>query len=141
MDRIWKNPFLYSLGRNDSVSVDGANIYVEGIMPALLRPGMEGINNWKIAVHEAEDRLQLMILVELQRGVSVEGDRSEREAYLSKAFHEQLEAVNPDYRSAQRNNPESLTPHVVIYDYARGPFAGDEGRVKQQHVHKGPLEF
>ncbi len=139
MDRIWKNAFLYSLGRNDSVSVDGANIYVEGLTPALFRTGMEGINNWKLAVHEAEDQLQLMVLVELHCGATLDGGRAERAAFFSGVFHDQLNAVNPDYRSAHRNNPASLTPHVVIYDYGEGPFAGDEARIKQQHVYRGPI--
>jgi phenylacetate-CoA ligase len=142
LSRIWKNPFLYSLGRNDSVSVDGANIYAEGISPALFRPGMEGISNWKLAIHEVEDQLQLMILVELQRGIAAEEAevRHSRSQRYSAVFLDQLNAVNPDFRSAYRNNPDSLTPHVVIYEYGRGPFSGDEARIKQRHVYRGLLD-
>ena len=46
-NHVWQMPFMYAFGRKDCVIVDGVNIYAEGVAPALLKPGMETITNWK----------------------------------------------------------------------------------------------
>jgi phenylacetate-CoA ligase len=142
LSRMWRNPLLYSLGRKDSVSVDGANIYAEALAPALLFPGMEGINNYKLSVQERHGQLQFVVLVERASGVA--GDKTPAEAHSRAAryqqvFVERLLDVNPDFRSAHRNNPASLMPEVRVYAYGEGPFEGDAARVKQQHVWVGEL--
>lgn len=139
---IWRMPFLYSLGRLDSVSVDGANIFAEGLEPALLAEGMQGIRNFKLSVQEREDRLRLVVLVELAEGVThvgADGEAERRVEHYRKTFLEQLRTVNPDFRSAHDNNPDCLTPEVLVYEHAQGPFEGDVTRIKLQRVHRGPL--
>jgi phenylacetate-CoA ligase len=139
---IWRMPFLYSFGRRDCVSVDGANIFVEGVAPALLKAGMQAVGNWKIAVRERPDgRLQFAILVEHAKGAVLDGDGGdkERRSHYQRVFLDQLVESNLDFRSAHRNNPDCLTPEVIMYEHGQGPFREDGSKVKQQHVYKGDL--
>lgn len=140
---VWRMPFLYAFGRQDCVSVDGANIFVEGVAPALLEPGLEGINNWKLAVTEREDgRLRLAVLVEHGKGVPVgSSDREDtgRKARYHEVFLAQLLRCNPDFKSAYKNNPDCLDPEILVCGFGEGPFSGDSSRAKQQHVFDGDL--
>jgi phenylacetate-CoA ligase len=138
---VWQMPFLYAFGRKDCVIVDGANIYAEGVAPALLLPGMEEIHNWKLTVQERDDgRLQFVILVETLDGVSPTADAAKaRTDGYQQAFLGQLLEVNPDFRSAYRNNPECLTPVIRLYARGTGPFEGEGSKIKQLHIYRGTL--
>jgi len=140
---VWRMPFLHAFGRQDCVSVDGANIFVEGVAPALLEPGMEGIHNWKLAVRERDDgRLRFVVLVEHGKEVPLEpsaGEDARRRAHYHRAFVDQLLRCNPDFKSAHKNNPDCLDPEVLLYRFGEGPFKGDSARAKQQHVFVGDL--
>ena len=139
-NHVWQMPFMYAFGRKDCVIVDGANIYAEGVAPALLKPGMESITNWKLSVQEREDgRLQFVILVQSREGVGPIARDDARSLHYQKVFLEQLLEVNPDFHSAYRNNPECLTPSVVVYEHGQGPFEGETSKIKQQHIYRGPL--
>lgn len=135
---IWRLPFFYTFGRDNSISIEGANIYVENIEPALLKPGMDKVNNWKLAVEEDKDHnLQLCILIELENRTHLSQPRKKLQN-LKKQYHKvflnQLLESNPDFKSAYRNNPEACDPLVEIYSFGQGPFAGEEERIKQKHI-------
>ena len=139
---MWSLPFFFSFGRQDCVSVDGANIYVEGLEPALLREGMDGIRDWKIAVSESEDHgLKFVVLVEMVPGLTVDESldgAAGRKRHYKDVFLNQLLDCNPDFASAYKNNPQVMEPEVMLYEAGSGPFMAT-GKVKQRHVHTGDL--
>jgi phenylacetate-CoA ligase len=141
-DYRWTMPFMYTFGRGDSVSVDGAAIYSEGAAPALLHPFMHDITNWKLAAAEREDgKVQFTVLVELERGLMpTEADARARADKYRMVFLEELLEINPDFRSAHRNNPECLTPEVLVYTHGEGPFESDLGALKQRHIQRDAFE-
>ncbi len=138
---MWSIPFFFSFGRQDCVSVDGANIYVEGLEPALLKSGMDGIRDWRIAVRESGDHgLKFVVLVEMGPELAGAGPGAieSKRLHYQETFRDELIAGNPDYASAHRNNPESMEPEIVLYGPGEGPFSG-AATIKKRHVHKGAL--
>ena len=80
-----------------------------------------------------------MILVQSPQGVGPIATDDERVQHYQRVFLEQLLEVNPDFHSAYRNNPECLTPSVVVYEHGQGPFEGETSKIKQRHIYRGPL--
>jgi hypothetical protein len=45
-----------------------------------------------------------------------------------------LVALNADFREAWHEYPETLVPEIRLYALGEGPFAGDQGKIKQSRL-------
>jgi phenylacetate-CoA ligase len=119
--RVWRWPFLFTTGRNQSISVNGANVYPENIRAALARGEMQGIQAFRLSTDlDEKSRLRFTISVELTPGAQVGEGAAD---LYRRAFLETLLAVNSDFAAAYRENPEAADPRVVLYPAGTGPFA------------------
>ncbi|MDP4228966.1 MAG: phenylacetate--CoA ligase family protein [Bacteroidota bacterium] len=123
-------PFLWIYGRRDyTISVMGANIYPEDIEQCLYQDTelAQITNSFCLALAEGTNgAVRPRFLFE------VAGEPS---AELSKRFADsiipKLVKLNADFREAWREYPETLVPDIQLYRIGEGPFAGDQGKIKQ----------
>ena len=128
-------PFVWIFGRRDAtISVMGANIYPEDVEAAIYRrPDVAAaVCSFQLAVLEdASHTPRPGIVLELNEGVVVDDVwRGER----ARDIRDGVAALSRDYRTSLDEYPEAMAPVVETYARGTGPFAADEGRIKQRRI-------
>jgi len=128
-------PFLWVYGRRDyTISVMGANIYPEDIEQCLYaNPDLARITNSYCLF--LSDGLQGEARPCFNFEITIEPD-STIENKFRNVMLEELIRINADYREAFKEYPETMVPEIRLYGLGEGPFAGDEGKIKQVRVLK-----
>ena len=128
-------PFLWIFGRRDAtISVMGANIYPEDVEATVYRePAVAAaVHSFQLAVVQDESHTPRPgVLLELNEGVAVDDAwREERAVHI----RDGIAALSRDYRTSLDEYPEAMLPLVETYPLGTGPFAADEGRIKQRRI-------
>jgi phenylacetate-CoA ligase len=126
-------PFLRIYGRRDyTISVMGANIYPEDIEQCLYDDTelAEITNSFCLSLAEGPDgSVRPRFLFEVTE---------EPNAALARRFADsivpRLVALNADFREAWSEYPETLIPEIQLHRVGEGPFAGDQGKIKQARL-------
>lgn len=126
-------PFLWIYGRRDyTVSVMGANIYPEDIEQCLYADTelAEITNSFCLSLTEdANGAVRPRFLFEVSE---------EPDAALACRFADsivpRLVELNADFREAWREYPDTLVPDIELYRIGEGPFARDQGKIKQSRL-------
>ena len=126
-------PFLWIHGRRDyTVSVMGANIYPEDIEQCLYDDAeLAAItSSFCLSItEEADGAVRPQLLFEVTR----EPDMHLR-ARFAESIVPRLIALNADFREAWHEYPETLVPDIRLFRQGTGPFAADQGRIKQARL-------
>jgi phenylacetate-CoA ligase len=126
-------PFLWIYGRRDhTISVMGANIYPEDIEQCLYEDTdlAEITNSFCLSLAEGPNgSVRPRFLFE----VSEEPDE-ELERRFAESIVPRLVELNADFREAWHEYPETLIPEIQLYRLGEGPFAGDQGKIKQARL-------
>jgi phenylacetate-coenzyme A ligase PaaK-like adenylate-forming protein len=126
-------PFLWIFGRRDyTISVMGANIYPEDIEQCLYEDTelAEITNSFCLSLAEgANGAVRPRFLFEVSE---------EPDAELARRFADsivpRLVALNADFREAWHEYPDTLVPEIQLHRLGEGPFAGDQGKIKQARL-------
>jgi phenylacetate-CoA ligase len=125
-----KLPFLWVYGRRDyTISVMGANIYPEDIEQCLFEvPELTRItHSFCLSLSEGPQcEMKPCFNFEIETEPN-----SELENKFRKSMLEGLIRLNADYREAWKEYPHAMIPEIRLYRMGEGPFAQDEGRIKQ----------
>jgi phenylacetate-CoA ligase len=126
-------PLLWVHGRKDhTVSVMGANIYPEDLEQCLYaEPGLAAVTrSFCMGLEEGAGGA-----VRPCFAFEVDGPRDEALASrFQQAMLEGLTRLNADFRAARQEYPETLVPSVQLHGPGQGPFAAQEGRIKQIRI-------
>ena len=128
-------PFVWIFGRRDAtISVMGANIYPEDVEAVIYRrPDVAAaVRSFQLAVLEdASHTPRPGVVLELNEGVAVDDVwRDER----ARDIRDGIAALSRDYRTSLDEYPEAMLPVVEAHARGTGPFAADEGRIKQRRI-------
>jgi phenylacetate-CoA ligase len=126
-------PFLWIYGRRDhTISVMGANIYPEDIEQCLYQDTelAEITNSFCLSLAEDPNgAVRPRFLFEVTEEPDDELAERFRESIVPK-----LVALNADFREAWHEYPETVVPEISLYALGEGPFATDQGRIKQTRL-------
>jgi phenylacetate-CoA ligase len=126
-------PFLWIYGRRDhTISVMGANIYPEDLEQCLYQDtGLAEItNSFCLSLAEGSNgSVRPRFLFEVSEEPDAELARRFRESIVPR-----LVALNADFREAWHEYPDTLVPDIRLYRLGEGPFAGDQGKIKQARL-------
>ncbi len=128
-------PFVWIFGRRDAtISVMGANIYPEDVEATIYRdPDVAGmVHSFQLAVVQDESQTPRPgVFLELTEGATVDDAwRADRAVQI----RDGVAALSRDYRTSLDEYPEAMLPMVETYALGSGPFAADEGRIKQRRI-------
>jgi phenylacetate-CoA ligase len=126
-------PFLWVYGRKDStISVMGANIYPEDLEQSLYaEPELaEVTTSFCLSLADSGDAaVRPCFSFEVTAPITDELRERFRERIVK-----QLNAINLDFREAWREYPDALVPEIQLHMQGEGPFARDEGKIKQTRL-------
>lgn len=134
-------PFLWIYGRRDhTVSVMGANIYPEDIEQCLYQDTELARITSSFCLSLAEGpngAVRPRFLFEV-----LEEPTAELACRFSESIVPRLVALNADFREGWREYPDTLVPDIQLYRRGEGPFAADQGKIKQTRflIVSEPLE-
>lgn len=128
-------PFIWVFGRRDyTVSVMGANIYPEDLEHCLYaEPDLARITrSFCLSVSEGpQNEVRPCFIFE------VEGETGpELQTRFQQRILEQMIKLNADFREAWKEYPQTLVPEIRLYGPGQGPFAQDQGKIKQVRLLK-----
>ncbi len=128
-------PFVWIFGRRDAtISVMGANIYPEDVEATIYREPevAAAVHSFQLAVVQDESHTPRPgVLLELNEGVAVD-DAWRHERAVS--IRDGIAALSRDYRTSLDEYPEAMLPVVETHSLGTGPFAADQGRIKQRRI-------
>jgi phenylacetate-CoA ligase len=128
--RSLKLPFLWVYGRKDhTISVMGANIYPEDLEQCLYgEPELAALTrSYCMGLSEGPDAE-----VRPSFAFEVDGPRDGAQAQrFAEAMLRGLTRLNADFRAALAEHPATLQPKVRLFGPGEGPFAEQQGRIKQ----------
>jgi len=123
-------PFMWIYGRKDfTVSVMGANIYPEDLEQCVYSsPELAPITrSFCQALHESADgSVRPHFLFEIDAEPTEELRAEFRDQMVGR-----LVELNADYREAYKEYPETLVPRIDLFRCGEGPFAANQGKIKQ----------
>jgi phenylacetate-CoA ligase len=126
-------PFLWVYGRKDStISVMGANIYPEDLEQALYaEPDLaEVTTSFCLSLAESDNAtVRPRFSFEVTSPIT-----DDLRAKFRERIVERLIAINLDFREAWREYPDTLVPDIQLHVPGDGPFARDEGKIKQTRL-------
>ncbi len=128
-------PFLWVYGRSDAtISVMGANIYPDDIETVIY-------GNHALAPHVHSFCLSLgtddtgtprpCVALEVRQGTNTDVIDTNRVAAL---LRDSLVSIDLDFREAVAEFPSAMLPIVTVHAAGAGPFAADQGRIKQRRI-------
>ncbi|RYU79414.1 phenylacetate--CoA ligase family protein [Hymenobacter persicinus] len=133
-------PLLLHYGRADmTVSFYGANVAPGDLQEALMSVPALASRVQAFTMFTAEDEAankSLQICMELTGGQTVSTQEAQQ---LSRAFFEELQRINQDFREAWRMLPAGQHPELTFHAFQTGPFAGKDLRIKQQYIQPTPV--
>ena len=128
-------PLLFHYGRADmSVSFFGSNISPVDVQEALfsLPELTEKVNSFCFnTVEDHEGNKQLIVNLEVQNNKTFAGLNLEM---IKQRFFDQLSKVNQDFREARRMVKDINQMAMNLYDFAQGPFAENDIRIKAKYI-------
>jgi phenylacetate-CoA ligase len=134
-DELLTLPLLWVYGRRDNtISVMGANIYPEDLEHCLYaEPALARITrSFCLAVAEsAHGGVRPCFNLEIESDPGEELQQQFQQRLL-----DHLIRLNADFREAWKEYPETLVPEIRLYRSGEGPFALDQGKIKQTRLLK-----
>jgi phenylacetate-CoA ligase len=134
-----KTAFLYLYGRRDStLSYMGANLYPEDIEAGLLdQPELAALVGAfameLLETSEATGEVRPCIHVEVKEGYAMSESVAQA---LTETVRRKLYEVNADFREAVHEDATAAEIQVKLHASGSGPFAVNNGRIKQAYVVK-----
>ena len=127
-------PLLFHYGRSDqSVAFYGCKITPAEIETIIFSKEelAPHINTFALVVSE-DDKLnkKLELALELKEGAVNTLD----ENAMTKQIFDALKEANQDFRESSRMIPAGNEPHVKMYAFGTGPFAGNDIRLKKRYI-------
>jgi phenylacetate-CoA ligase len=124
-EKIWHWPFLYIIGKEESISIFGAKISPEDIEAIIYSKKIKEINSFRLKLEsDKEGNTCFYILLELKKDIVF---ASEEKKELEKKYHDiflkNLLELNLDFADAYGINPKIADPIIKIYHFNEGPFA------------------
>jgi phenylacetate-CoA ligase len=124
-EKIWRWPFLYVIGKEESISIFGAKVWPEDIEAAIHSGKIEDVSSFRLKLEsDKEGNTRFYILLELKKDVA---PTPKERGKLEKKYHdillERLLELNLDFADAYKINPKVVDPIVKIYQFNEGPFA------------------
>jgi phenylacetate-CoA ligase len=124
-EKIWRWPFLYVIGKEESVSIFGAKVSPEDIEAAIYSKKIKDINNFRLKLESDEEgNTHFYVLLELKKDFMLTPEERKK---LEKKYHdillEKLLRLNLDFADTYKINPKIADPIVKIYQFNEGPFA------------------
>ena len=130
-------PLLFHYGRSDmSVAFYGCKITPQNIEEVIFSlPELAQVtSSFSILVSEDKSaNKKFKIAIELQEGIN--SDILDKDITQIKVL-QKLTEVNQDYRESVQMIPDGLEPKLEIYDFAQGPFAVNDIRLKRHYIQK-----
>lgn len=145
-DNGMRLPFVLLFGRADStISYMGANIYPLDIENGLYRdnPKAHLIESFRIELREVaghEQRPALHIQMRAETPEMDEAERAELAATIQRGVLGHLAAVSRDFAQSMEEDPTTAELHIEIHDFATGPFAEANTKIKNVYVQKRPVK-
>jgi phenylacetate-CoA ligase len=128
-------PFIWVFGRSDTtVSVMGANIYPEDLEHCLYaEPELARITrSFCLSVSEsAQGGVRPCFIFEIEGEPNPELNLRFQQSILGHMIK-----LNADFREAWKEYPQALLPDIRLYAPGQGPFAQDQGKIKQVRLLK-----
>jgi phenylacetate-CoA ligase len=126
-------PLMWVHGRSDhTVSVMGANVYPEDVEAALYASPELSAMTRSFALG-AEDQPDGTIRPVFSFEVTGAADEATR-ARFEEAIVRRVIEINRDFRTAAAEHWEAVRPSVRVHPLGEGPFAADQGRIKQARL-------
>jgi len=124
-EKIWRWPFLYVIGKEETVSIFGAKVSPEDIEAAIYSEKLKDINSFRLKLESDEEgNTRFYILLELKKDFFLNPEELTK---LEKKYHDilvkKLLEVNLDFADTYKINPKIADPIVKIYQFNEGPFA------------------
>jgi phenylacetate-CoA ligase len=120
--KILKLPFLFIKGRDNAISLDGANVYPENLEPVI--GGFPEVNSFKISKKEDENsNYKFYIYLELKEGAELNLKVAQQiDQKYHKLIVESLKKHNPDYRRSLEDNSRLCDPEIIVRRFKDGEF-------------------
>ncbi len=130
-------PLLFHYGRSDmSVAFYGCKITPQNIEEVIFSlPDLAKVtSSFSILVSEdTSANKKLTLAIELQEGIKL--DVLDKNKTQIKVL-QKLTEVNQDYRESAHMIPSGSEPKLELYDFAQGPFAVNDIRLKRHYIQK-----
>jgi len=134
---IWQQPFVYCFGRrDDTIIVNGSNIYPEQVAPAVFNEKVTEIKSFKLTmVSDQQQHQKFVICLELKQGLAFSPYKTKRlKKKCYNAIIDHLKKTNYDFADALGIDPKVVDPRIEIYQAEEGPFQNDIHRVKPRLI-------
>ena len=120
--KFLKLPFLYIKGRENAISLDGANIYPDNLISVIDK--LPEIYSFKISKREDENgNYKFFIFLELKDGININSNIAQQ---IDNKYHslivEGLKQQNPDYRRSLDDNPKLCNPKIIVREFQKEEF-------------------
>lgn len=124
--KVWRLPFLYVFGRNDSVVFRGANIYLDHIKNALETDKLFKTNTGKFKISaEHDNRQNEFVRIDLQLTNNIAPTKELAKLYTDIIVKILLES-NSEYKSVYDSQGiEMATPRVFLHTFEDNIFKND----------------
>lgn len=126
-------PFVWIYGRKDStVSLMGANLYPKDVEQALYaEPTLANVtHSYCLGLEEGDTPSPRPVFSFEVRVPTTSALHAQFEAHVL----DRVRSLNADFRVALDEHPAVATPIIRLFALGEGPFAHDEGRIKQTRV-------
>jgi phenylacetate-CoA ligase len=129
-------PYLILFGRRDqTISIMGANIYAEDVERVVYAQAelAQGFASFMLCVAEQADRaVHPRLCVEWHDDAPPTLSLDD----LAERIRSGLAEINADFRQSMSEDRDALRFEVEVFAKGRGPFAGDERRIKNRYLDK-----
>lgn len=133
--KTFRLPFLWVYGRKDStISVMGSNIYPEDIEQCVYdEPDLAKVtHSFCLSLPEGPGgSVRPCFSFEIRGEITPDLQSEFEERIVAR-----LRSLNADFREAMREYEQTVTPVIELFPLGSGPFANDNGKIKQTRMVK-----